>query len=185
MPEELTPDQSRLLVLLSRITSPARGKGERERWIKKLPLMALIHRGITLKVFGTYDFAPMLVEYMGTTRYASISKEGEDDVADLREAGLVERLKLATSHYVYVSAYRITEKGARRAQEQPDAHRRAVDALTGCKTCGGAMEVESREEAPYIVCRECHTSERVDIFDIEDVPYVSEPLFPDIWLPPE
>ena len=107
---ELTQDQKRLLILISKFSRPSESREEEETWIKKIPLMALIYFGIEHEILTEYDFAPTLVEYMGTVRFANISKEGEDDIADLRVAGLLKRLKLATSHHVYVSAYRITAK---------------------------------------------------------------------------
>lgn len=187
MPEDMTDDQRRLLILISRFSKPAKKRDETETWIKKIPLMSLVDRGIKEKVFKTYDFAPSLVDYMGTTRFANISKEGEDDVADLREMGFVERLKLATSHHVYVSAYRITPKGVDTAASLDKKHHKAVDRIVKCKKCGGDSDIESRDDAPYLLCgsKKCRAEEKVDIFDIEEIAYVSRPVFPEIWLPPD
>jgi hypothetical protein len=183
--EELTPDMKRLLILIAKFSRPAATREEEETWIKKIPLMSLIHRGVSMGVFQEYDTAPTLVEYMGTSRFANISKEGEDDVADLREIELVERLKLATSHHVYVSAYRITPKGMATVKGIEEAQHKAVAALTTCKKCGGEMDIEAREDAPYLICRACSSEEKVNIFDIADLSYVSSPVFSDIWLPPD
>ncbi len=183
--EELTPDMKRLLILISKFSRPAATREEEETWIKKIPLMSLIHRGVTMGLFKEYDTAPTLVEYMGTSRFANISKEGEDDVADLREMELVERLKLATSHHVYVSAYRITPRGLAQTKGIEEAQHKAVAALIACKKCGGEMDIEAREDDPYLICRACNAEEKVDIFDIADLSYVSKPVFSDIWLPPD
>jgi len=183
MPETLTQDQKRLLILMSKFTKPAEKQDEEETWIKKIPLHALITQGIDQKVFQDYDFAPQLVDYMGAVRYASVSKEGEDDVADLREEGYVERLKLATSHHIYVSAYRVTPEGMKIAKSIDKKHHEAIDKLVKCSECGQILSIQSRDNAPYLICKKCNKEEKIDIFDIEEVAYISKPVFSDIWLP--
>jgi hypothetical protein len=182
---ELSGDSKRLLILIDRFSEPAHTRDERELWIKKIPLIALINRGVRTGTFKDYDTAPMLVDYMGSTRFANTSKEGEDDVADMREMGLVERLKLATSHHIYVSAYRITPAGKDIVKDIEKEHHAAVDQLLSCKSCGGEVDLEAREDAPYLVCKECGEVEKVAIFDIDEVSYVSRPYFTSIWLPPD
>ena len=183
--EKLTQDQKRLLILISNFTKPSQKRDEEETWIKKISLQALVNLGIKKKVFEDYDFAPQLVDYNGSVRYANISKEGEDDVADLREAGYVERLKLATSHHVYVSAYRITLDGMKIAASLDKNHHNLVDKITRCSKCFGKATMESKEDAPYLICKKCNTEEKVDIFSIDEINYVSSPVFSDIWLPPD
>ncbi len=186
MPEKkLTQDQKRLLILISKFSRPSKNRGEEETWVKKIPLHSLVNRGINLKVFDEYDFAPQLVEYMGSVRYAGISREGEDDVADLREEGHLERLKLATSNHVYVSAYRITRKGESAIKLFEKKDHDEVDKIVKCKKCSGQVKIESRDDAPYLICKRCAAEEKINIFDIEDVAYISSPVFSDIWLPPD
>ncbi len=185
MTANLSPDMKRLLVLIDDFSEPAHTREDVETWIKKIPLQSLISKGVREGVFRDYDIAPQLVNYMGTTRFAGISKEGEDDVADLREMGLVERLKLATSHHVYVSAYRITPAGKDFVKDMDKAHRDAAKGMVACNKCGGDSDIEAREDAPYLVCSKCGTDEKVDIFDIEEVAYVSGPYFMKMWLPPD
>ncbi len=182
---EMTPDSKRLLILIDRFSEPAHSREDRETWIKKIPLAALINRGVRSGTFVDYDTAPMLVDYQGSTRFANISKEGEDDVADLREMGLVERLKLATSHHIYVSAYRITPAGKDTVKDIEKEHNAAVDKLLSCSSCGKSVDIEARQDAPYLVCRSCGGAEKVAIFDIDEVSYVSRPNFTNIWLPPD
>lgn len=182
--ERLTSDQKRLLLLISKFSEPAHNRKDRETWIKRIPLMSMVNRGIRMGLFEEYDFAPMLVEYMGSMRYANISRGGMDDVIDLREKGLVDRLKLATSHHVFISAYKITPKGVACLQELEEEHHEALGKLLRCKACeAGAVKLEAREAAPYLVCDDCGKEEKVPIFDIERIPYVSSPVFSDIWLP--
>lgn len=181
--KKLSEDQKRLLILVSKFSKSSKNRDEEETWIKKIPLNSLVNRGITLKVFEEYDFAPQLVDYMGSVRYASISKEGEDDVADLREEGYLERLKLATSHHVYVSAYRITGKGEAAIQLFDKKYKEEIDEIVKCKKCSGEMKIESRVDSPYLICKRCGFEEKINIFKIDDVPYISKPFFSDIWLP--
>lgn len=182
---EMTPDMKRLLILIDRFSEPAHTRYEKETWIKKIPLSALINRGIRTGTFEEYDAAPQLVDYMGVTRFANISNEGADDVAELREMGLVERLKLATSHHIYVSAYRITLAGKDTVRDIEKEHHAAIDKLLACGKCGGEVDIEARPDSPYMVCRQCGGEEKVNIFDIDEVPYVSRPHFMEIWLPPD
>jgi hypothetical protein len=180
---KFTSDQARLLIMVSKLTRPAKSRHEEETWIKKIPLMALISRGIQVGIFKGYDFAPILVEYMGTTRFASISKESEDDIADLRKLGYIERLKLATSHYVYVSAYRITNKGLKAVAGMDKKHHDVVGRFLSCKKCAHNLSIQAKEDAPYLVCKHCETEKVIDIFYIEEISYASSPMFADVWLP--
>jgi hypothetical protein len=182
---KLSGDQKRLLLIISKFSNPATSRDDDETWIKKIPLMALIIRGIDMNVLKSYDFSPTLVEYIDTMRFANISKEGEDDIADLRKLGLVERLKLATSHYVYVSAYRITNNGLRYLKSIEKAHHDAVNRMLKCKKCNGQYNIETRSDAPYLFCKKCKKTEKVHIFDLEEVPYATKPRFSEIWLPQE
>ena len=180
---QMSGDAKRLLILIDRFSEPAHTRDDREIWIKKTPLASLINRGVRTGTFKEYDVAPILVNYMGLNRFASISKEGEDDVADLREMGLLERLKLATSHHIYVSAYRITPAGQDVVKDIEKEHKDAIDKMLSCEKCGGSVDIEAREDAPYLVCVECGDEVRVAIFDIDEVAYVSSPNFTSIWLP--
>jgi hypothetical protein len=179
----LTDDGMRQLILISRFSSPATKADDEETWIKKIPLLALVTRGVMGDTFANYDIAPSLIEYQGDTLFANISKEGEDDVLDMRLQGLVERLKLATKHHYYVSAYRVTKAGMDVVREADPAHHKAVDALLACSDCGGSVEVLVMPDNPYLHCLECGSKEKIHLFDIEEVPYVTNPMFPEIWLP--
>ena len=180
---ELTQDRKRLLYLIAQFSKPSDSRDEDETWIKKIPLMALIYFGIKNGILVDYDYAPTLVDYMGTVRFANISKEGEADIADLRVEGLLKRLKLATSHHIYVSAYRITPNGLEYISSFDSDITNPIDALIKCKTCAQIMSIEARDDSPYMVCKSCKEEIMVDIFNIRELAYVSRPIFSDIWLP--
>jgi hypothetical protein len=181
----LTVDRIRLLILISRFSNPSQRKDEEERWFKEIPLISIISWGIWMGAFKRYDLAPTLVEYMGEMRFATVSKEGEDDVNDLRRMRMVERLKLATKQHFHVSAYRITDDGMKVVMDADPKHVAAIDKLTKCPKCKGDVEVTARPDSPFIICRDCDYEERIPIFDIEEVPYVTSPEFTEIWNPPE
>ena len=183
MSDSISDDALRQLILISRFSGPATTPDEEERWIKKIPLMALVTRGVMDNTFLHYDLAPSIIEYQGDTFFANISKEGEDDIKDLRVMGLLERLKLATKHHYYVSAYRVTKAGMDTVKAADKAHHKAIDDLLRCDKCSGQVEVVTKTDNPYLRCRECNVEEKIPLFDIEEVPYVTSPVFPEIWLP--
>ena len=82
----MTPDSKRLLILIDRFSEPAKTRDESETWIKKTPLLSLINRGVRKGIFKGYDTAPILVDYMGSKRFANISKEGEDEATPQQTA---------------------------------------------------------------------------------------------------
>lgn len=40
-----------------------------------------------------------------------------------------------------------------------------------------------KSDNPYLWCRKCDAEEELHFLDIEEVPYVTSPVFPEIWLP--
>lgn len=66
-PRLQTEEHLKLLYLISRYSHTAQpGDAEKDRWIRKLPLLVLIYEGIVAKVFD-YDYAPAS-EVLGTRR---------------------------------------------------------------------------------------------------------------------
>lgn len=145
--------------------------------------MALVTRGVMDGTFQDYDLAPSIIDYQGDTFFANVSKEGEDDIADLRRMGYMERLKLATKYHFYVSAYRVTKAGLDVVESADQAHHQSIDELLRCGKCGGQVEVLIKPDNPYLWCKSCGATEKIPLLDIEEVPYVTSPVFPDIWLP--
>ena len=90
-----TMNHMKLLYLISKYSHCAQTVHEKERWIRKLPMLVLIYEGIVQKVFD-YDYAPAS-EVVETTRvYLNVSQEGKDDLDDLVEGKLVKGLRLST-----------------------------------------------------------------------------------------
>jgi len=96
----LAPDCQKLLYLIGLYTS---GGGDLERWIKNYALWALVYHGIIEGVFEDYDYTPVIVMWYGALRVANISMEAEADIFRLRKEGLINKLRLATSKYRYIT----------------------------------------------------------------------------------
>ncbi len=185
--ETITDDHKKLYYLLSKYSKPAHSKGEQEVWMKELPLRVLGYEGITKQIFKRYDYAPMSVEVAGGIgrRFLNISQEMEDDIADLRELGLLDCLKLSTTTYHVVNAYRIREN---EKMQIPEEFKKEVDNLCNCPKCGQLLETrinpnpKDEEELIEIFCRNpaCGVAWYSGITAIEDVSYVTEAYIPNI-----
>ncbi len=168
-----TPDHLKLLYLISRYSHCARSAAEKERWIRKIPLLVLLYEGTVAKVFD-YDYAPAS-EVIGTRRvYLNISQEGRDDIDDLREGGLVNGLKLSSKEYQSVTAYQISPDGLAMLAEVTESQRAVVDALIEC----GEGLLEVRWDGDLFHLRGPGKDIVSTITECEDVSYVSSP-----WLP--
>ncbi len=183
----MTDEHKKLYYLLSKYSHPARSKTEEEIWMKELPLRVFAYEGITKQVFKGYDYAPMSIEIAGGfgRRFLNISQEMEDDIADLRELGLLDCLKLSTTTYQVVNAYRIREN---EKVQIPEEFKKEIDGLCNCPKCGQLLETrinpnpEEEEELIEIFCRNpaCGVARYSNITAIEDVSYVTEAYIPNI-----
>ncbi|MCA9520636.1 MAG: hypothetical protein KC609_06680, partial [Myxococcales bacterium] len=171
---EWSDEHQKLLYMISKYSHCARTADEKERWIRKIPLLVLIYEAIVEGVLD-YDYAPAS-ENVGTRRiYINISQEGRDDVDDLREAGLINGLKLSSKEYQSVTAYQISHKGLEVLAQVSDELRKAVDALIFHE--GELLEASWNGE--QFTLRTASGYERVStITDCEDVSYVSSPYLP-------
>ena len=108
---ELTVAQAELLYLISKLTDSINCPIS---WIKETPLQALIFQGIRKGIFNEYDYAPISSTFLGQGRkFVNISKEGEDDLGDLRELGLLETMRLSSSKHNYITGYRPTRESVK------------------------------------------------------------------------
>ena len=181
-----TDEHRKLYYLISRYSSTKAGGAQEEVWLKELPLRVFIFDGIVNNVFEEYDYSPMSVELPGGRRYLNISQEGEDDIADLRELGLIACLKLSTITYITVNAYRIVSE--RTDLVIPEEFKAQIDKLIKCPKCGGLLETDIVPDADdednliLIYCRKagCEYKRYSGITKIEDVSYETSPYLPDI-----
>lgn len=171
-----TPEQSRLLYLISLHAKPSRKDEEKALWVRELPLRALMFEGIRNNVFD-WDYAPASVMTAEGRVFMNISQEGEDDINDLREAGLLDALKLSTSRHHYITAFCPTVKGLEEVAKVSAEDRSAVDALLRCR-CGGRLGAEERDGKVIIKCASCRTVRESGMMDTEDVSYISKACIP-------
>ncbi|NHI94035.1 MAG: hypothetical protein EAX96_16215 [Candidatus Lokiarchaeota archaeon] len=167
-----------------------------ELFIKELPLMCLIYEAIVRKAID-YDYAPQSILITNFRMNANISQEGVDDVNDMRELGLIEKLQLTTKHHTIINGYKITDKGLEALKKLTDEDRAPVDQIVYCNECRGLMELKiisqenkkkedwydlGDEEIKFVfACKENKTHKFFEssFLDIEDVSYCSKEFYLD------
>jgi hypothetical protein len=169
-----TMNHMKLLYLISKYSHCAQSVHEKERWIRKLPMLVLIYEGIVQRVFE-YDYAPAS-EVVETTRvYLNVTQEGKDDLDDLVEGKLVRGLRLSTKEHQSVTAYQISPSGLQLISKRlPDEERQLVDDL--CIVDGKLLQVVWEDEK--FLLRTMTFSRESSVTDAEDVSYVVSPYLP-------
>ncbi|MHA1668435.1 MAG: hypothetical protein ACTSUR_07235 [Candidatus Heimdallarchaeaceae archaeon] len=97
----LTRDQQLLLYTIDYIAkwmtkgdSTIQTEGNRV-WIKELPLWAIIYYQIVSGTYETYDYAPTSIQFFGRSSFTiNLSYEGVDDIEDLRELEIIEKIQI-------------------------------------------------------------------------------------------
>jgi len=180
---KLTKDQRRLLYLIGVYANEADVEavaGDTEFWLKDSPLLAAIYELTVAGVFETYDYAAMSVLCVdGFRRFLNVSREGLEDLNVLMEKGLLAHLKLGSSQYGTVSAYRLTDEGMEVYRGIPVEEREAVDRVIRCPHCKDQLlQIDMVKFERFLFrCRSCGYERETGVFDIEDVSYKSSPRF--------
>lgn len=177
---ELTKDQRKLLFLIGSYAHEAQEVNNREYWFKDGPLLAAMYELTVRGVFETYDYAAMSILCLdGYRRFMNISREGLDDLNDLRELGLINHLKISTTQYGIITGYRLSEKGQKVFSEIPKDEQKSVNAVIRCGECQDELQQIECEnfEQYFFHCSNCDCIREIGIFDIEDVSYISKPKF--------
>ena len=169
-----------------------------DRFIKEMPLLCLIYEAIVREILD-YDYAPKSITITNFRRFANVSQEGVDDINDLRELDLIEKIQLTTKHYTIINGYRITEKGRKVLPNIEPHEKAAIDKMCHCEVCGSLMDLKmvlnekknlsyaEDEEAIFeedeiefwMVCGEDmkHPQYQSSFLDVEDVSYICYPFF--------
>ena len=169
-----TMNHLKLVYLISRYSHYAQTVHDKERWIRKLPLLVLIYEGVVQKVFE-YDYAPTSEVIEMRRVYINISQEGKDDLDDLTEGKLIKGLRLSTKEHQSVTAYQITPAGLNLISKRlPDEERQSVDEFIFID--GQQLQVAWEDEK--FLLRNDLVSRESTITDCEDVSYVSSPHIP-------
>ena len=177
---ELTKDQRKLLFLIHTYAHEKSDDEQREYWFKDGPLLAAMYELTVGGVFETYDYAAMSILCLdGYRRFMNITREGVDDLNDLRELGLLEHLKISTTQYGTVTGYRLSNEGRKILATMPQDEQESVRKYIQCTECEGTLlqiECENFEQY-YFHCPKCDSKREIGVFDIEDVSYVSKAKF--------
>ncbi|KAG7382221.1 Lysine-specific demethylase 4B [Phytophthora boehmeriae] len=107
-------DHVMLLYMLSRYAVCARTKDEKESWIRQIPLLVLMYEGIAAGALN-FDYAPaaMVIAQEGRPKriWMNTTQDGKSAIDDLREANLINGLKLSTKDYHSVTAFQVSFRG--------------------------------------------------------------------------
>lgn len=175
---KLTREQQELLYLISKLTDSVNNPIS---WIKETPLQALIYQAIRKGIFNEYDYAPISSSFLGQGRkFVNISKEGEDDLGDLRELGLLETIRLSSSKHDYITGYRPTKESAKLLETIPNEVRETIDSLFICPKCNDnnyALMINVEDSKFNMVCDTCSSTEDIPLVVPEDVSYITKPYF--------
>lgn len=177
---ELTKDQRKLLFLIHTYTHEQLEDKKREYWFKDGPLLAAMYELTVEGVFETYDYAAMSILCLdGYRRFMNITREGVDDLNDLRELGLLEHLKISTTQYGTVTGYRLSDKARKVLTTLPKDEQESVIKHIQCTDCDGdLLQIECENfERYYFHCPSCNYTREIKVFNIEDVSYVSKAKF--------
>ncbi len=169
----ISRDAEKLLYLISLYTG---GEGELEKWIKNYALWALIYHGIVEKVFEKYDYTPVTVMWYGVLRIANISMEAEADIFKLRKEGLINKLRLATSKYRYITAYKVTEKGEKYLEKVEPRVKKDVDRVFNPPGVGVPDITIDVKGNPILIYKDGRRI-LIKVLYPEDVAYSSSPSF--------
>lgn len=174
---EVTDDMLKLLLVIREYTQS--DDKSRLDWVKELPLMGIIYEGIIKGLFKDYDYAPWSVSMLdGTRQWLNISREGKDDLEDLLDLHYISMLRLSTSQYGYITAYRLTNLGTNIAEVIQPEIARDVKNLLYCE-CGRLRMAIVRNSQFFFECDSCSTLIPITIDQVEDVAYKSKVYMPD------
>ncbi|KAJ0395757.1 hypothetical protein P43SY_005674 [Pythium insidiosum] len=107
-------DHVMLLYMLSRYAVCARSTQDQETWIRQIPLLVLMYEGIAAGILN-FDYAPaaLVIAQEGKPKriWMNTTQDGKSAIDDLREANLINGLKLSTKDYHSVTAFQVSLRG--------------------------------------------------------------------------
>ncbi|KAG7376058.1 Lysine-specific demethylase 4B, partial [Phytophthora pseudosyringae] len=125
-------DHVMLLYMLSRYAVCARTKEEKESWIRQIPLLVLMYEGIAAGALN-FDYAPaaMVIAQEGRPKriWMNTTQDGKSAIDDLREANLINGLKLSTKDYHSVTAFQVSLRGLQLLSQVSKEPKANVDAF--------------------------------------------------------
>jgi len=175
-PQGLTENQRRLLYLISLYTRVARVASEKEEWVRRQALVVLMYEGIVAQVFD-YDYAPQAMHVADRQVFMNVSQEGTSDLDYLREEGLLNSLKAASTSYAPITYYQVSMRGGDVAKRIPRGDKDAVHGMAYSPGTRELLQATWRGEAWYLVGREGF-ERKSTVTATEDVSYVGSAYIP-------
>ena len=176
--KNLTIEQKELLYLISRLTDSFNNP---TTWVKETPLQAFILYAIKKGLFKEYDYAPISTSFLGQGRkFVNISKEGEDDLGDLRELNLLETIRLSSSKHEYITGYRPTEYSEKIISNINAEIKKRIDDLFICPECqktGLKLIIDLQKSDFSMHCNNCKFYDVIPLVIPEDVSYSTKAYF--------
>ncbi|TMW55734.1 hypothetical protein Poli38472_010616 [Pythium oligandrum] len=180
-PAELSPNQFKLLYLISLYAVAANSTKQNERWMRQVPLLVLMYEGIISGVFD-FDYAPASVRlsFTGRTlrRWVNFSQEGNTAINDLWEMQLVNGLKLSSDDFQPITAFQVSLLGLERLHKLPSAFRDEVDRFIYPPSTYDHKLLQVAYDGTRFLLRSGAYSRKSTITESEDVSYVSSPFLP-------
>ncbi|KAF4043052.1 hypothetical protein GN244_ATG04525 [Phytophthora infestans] len=125
-------DHVMVLYVLSRYAVCARTKEDKESWIRQIPLLVLMYEGIAAGALN-FDYAPaaMVIAQEGRPKriWMNTTQDGKSAIDDLREANLINGLKLSTKDYHSVTAFQVSLRGLQLLSQVSKELKANVDAF--------------------------------------------------------
>jgi len=145
----------------------------------------LMFEGITAGQLD-FDYAPFstLICHNGVSqrKWMNVTQEGKAAIDDLREAELVNGLKLSTEDFQPVTAFQVSPKGMRFIGQMPQEVKDGVNQFVYPPKDSGApkapLEINFDGDVFSLVGLNGYSRES-DVTEPEDVSYVSSPYLPD------
>lgn len=171
----LTPNQRRLLYMISLYTKPASSAAEKEEWVRRQALLVLIYEGIVKQVFD-YDYAPISTIINDQRTFFNVSQEGSSDIDFLREEGLLNNLKRSSSTYLPVSCYQISARGGDLIRRVGRTDKEAVHEVVYAPGTRDLLQAVWRNRKWFLIAGGYEMESSVT--DCEDVSYVGSAYVP-------
>ena len=203
-PEQVwSTEHLKVLYLISKYASQSQGPEQRETWVRLTPLLVLIFEGIQAGVLK-FDYAPKVVHLYdngdNTVRSAgsdlfsasggqyifrrmNISQEGKCVLDDLREAGLVNALKMSTDVRQPTTALQASTSGLQLIHDASAGLKQAVDEfIYPPETSNLPRELMSVHLAggQFFISTPGGLLRQSRVMESEDVSYVSSAYVPSV-----
>lgn len=166
-----------VLWALAKLAGPEKPGGP-QRFLKESSIHAFFYLASHHKALP-YDTAPVLSNWHGDVRYVQLSQEGLEDLSELEQRNLVERLELTSMENGFLSAYRINKAG-REIAERATAEEQARLAPLVQHRCGTVFEYRTGPEGARQCCPHCGSCEPIDCLRFPVESYGSEPYYPQL-----